>query len=94
MENIPDDPIPINDSFVNEQLANVNVSSAKFASPWFANYANFIVGKVLPPHFAHQQRKKFFYYLRHYFGMILSFIRKVWMVLLDVVYLRMNNRLS
>jgi hypothetical protein len=31
------------------------------ASPWFANYANFIVGKVIPPHFTYQQRKKFFY---------------------------------
>jgi hypothetical protein len=48
-------------------LANVNVSSANAASPWFANYANFIVGKVLPPHFTYQQTKKFFYDLRHYF---------------------------
>jgi len=67
MENIPDDPIPINDSFANEQLALVSVSSAKVASPWFANYANFIVGKVMPPQFTYQQRKKFFYDLRHYF---------------------------
>jgi hypothetical protein len=35
MENILNDPIPINDSFANEQLANVNVSSANVASPWF-----------------------------------------------------------
>jgi hypothetical protein len=67
MENIPDDPIPINDSFANEQLANINVSSAKVASPWFVNYANFIIGKFLPPHFTLQQRKKLFYDLRHYF---------------------------
>jgi hypothetical protein len=33
MENIPNDPIPINYSFANEQLANVNVSSANAASP-------------------------------------------------------------
>ena len=32
-----------------------------------SNYANFIVGKVLPPHFTYQQKKKFFYDLRHYF---------------------------
>ena len=37
------------------------------ASPWFADYANFIVGKVMPPHFTAQQRKKFFYDLRQYF---------------------------
>jgi hypothetical protein len=67
MENIPNDPIPINDSFANEQLANVNVSSDNVASPWFANYANFIVVKVIPPHFTYQQRKKFFHDLRHYF---------------------------
>jgi hypothetical protein len=67
MENIPVDPIPINDSFANEQLANINISAARVASPWFADYANFIVGKVMPPHFTSQQRKKFFYDLRHYF---------------------------
>jgi hypothetical protein len=67
MENIPYDPTPINDSFANEQLAHVNVSSANVASPWFDNYANFIIGKVIPSHFTNQQRKKFFYDLRHYF---------------------------
>jgi hypothetical protein len=35
MENIPNDLIPINDSFPNEQLANINVSSIRVASPWF-----------------------------------------------------------
>ena len=62
MENIPTDPIPIDDSFRNEQLCGIRV-----ASPWFADYANFIVGKVMPPHFTAQQRKKFFYDLRQYF---------------------------
>jgi hypothetical protein len=49
MENIPIDPISINDSFPNEQLASINVSSVRVASPWFADYANFLVGKVMPP---------------------------------------------
>jgi hypothetical protein len=65
MENIPNDPIPTNDSFPNEQLANINVSIIRV--PWFAYYANFLVGKVMPPQFNSQQRKKFFYDLRHYF---------------------------
>jgi hypothetical protein len=65
MENIPNDPIPINDSFTNEQLANINVSSICFYM--VHNYANFLVGKVMPPQFNSQQRKKFFYDLRHYF---------------------------
>jgi hypothetical protein len=44
MENTPVDPIPINDSFPNEQLANINVLIVRVASPWFADYANFLVG--------------------------------------------------
>jgi hypothetical protein len=43
------------------------VSSSRVASPWFADYANFLVGKVMPPQFNSQQRKKFFYDLRNYF---------------------------
>jgi hypothetical protein len=67
MENIPNDLIPINDSFPNEQLANINVSSIRVASPWFADYANFLVGNGMPPQFNSQQRKTFFYDLRHHF---------------------------
>jgi hypothetical protein len=67
MENIPADPTPINDSFTNEEHANINVSSARIASLWFVDYANFIFGKVRPPHLTYQQRKKFFYDLRNYF---------------------------
>jgi hypothetical protein len=67
MENIPLYHITINDSFANEQLPNINVSSARVASPWFADYVNFIVGKVMPPHFNSQQINKLFYDLRHYF---------------------------
>jgi hypothetical protein len=54
MESISSDPIPIR--FVNKQLANINY-----------DYANFIVGKVLSPHFNSQQRNKLCYDLRHYF---------------------------
>jgi hypothetical protein len=65
LENISYDPIPINDSFPNEQLAAIKVTLRE--SPWYADYANFIVSKYLPPTFIAQQRKKFFYDLRHYF---------------------------
>ena len=65
LENIAYDPVPINDSFPNEQLASVRVSSRD--SPWYADYANFIASKYLAPTFSAQQRRKFFYYLRHYF---------------------------
>ena len=65
MENIPHDPIPVNDSFLDEQLAVVKVTSHD--APWYADYANFIVSNFLPPSFTYQQKKKFFYDLRHYF---------------------------
>jgi hypothetical protein len=65
LENISFDPIPVNDSFPNEQLASIKVTSRE--NPWYADYANFIVSKYLPPTFTAQQRRKFFYELRHYF---------------------------
>ena len=54
LENISYDPIPVNDSFPNEQLASIKVSSRE--SPWYAHYAKFIVAKYLPPTFTAQQR--------------------------------------
>ncbi|KAK1679655.1 hypothetical protein QYE76_040503 [Lolium multiflorum] len=65
LENIAYDPVPVNDSFPNEQLAVIKVTSLD--SPWYADYANFIVSKYLPPTFSAQQRRKLFYDLRHYF---------------------------
>ena len=54
LENILDDPQPINDSFPDEQLAAINVSHN---TPWYADYANYIVAKYLPPSFTYQQKK-------------------------------------
>src|SRR3954468_19814085 len=59
MEDILHDPIPVNDSFPDEQLAIVKVQS--LSDPSFADYANFIVAKFLPPGLTFQQRKKFFH---------------------------------
>ena len=61
LENVLDDPLPIDDSFPDEQL---NVISTSRSTPWYANY---IVAKFIPPSFTYQQKKKFFYDLRHYF---------------------------
>jgi hypothetical protein len=58
LENISYDPIPVNDSFPNEQLATIKVTSRE--SPWYADYANLSVSKYLPPTFTTQQRRKFF----------------------------------
>ena len=43
VSDIPHDPIPVNDSFPNEQLVVIKVQS--HSDPWFADYANFIVAK-------------------------------------------------
>ena len=42
LENILDDPQPINATFPNEQLAAINVCHN---TPWYADYANYIVAK-------------------------------------------------
>src|ERR1041384_3092077 len=47
MEDIPHDPIPVNDNFLDEQLAVVKVQY--HSDPWYIYYANFIVAKFLPP---------------------------------------------
>ena len=60
LENVLDDPLPIDDSFPDEQLAIINASPT---APC-ADYANYIVAKYLPHSFTYQQKKKFFYDLR------------------------------
>ena len=55
LENVLDDPLPIDDSFPDEQLAIINASRT---APWYANY---IVAKFIPPSFTYQQKKKVFY---------------------------------
>ena len=54
LENVLDDPLPIDDSFPDEQLAAVNVANS---TPWYAEYATYIVTKYLPPSFTYQQKK-------------------------------------
>ena len=50
LENVLDDPLPIDDSFPNEQLAVINASRT---TPWYADYANYIVAKFIPPSFTY-----------------------------------------
>ena len=56
LENVPDNPLTIDDSFPDEQLAAINVAHN---TPWYADYANYIVAKYLPPSFTYQQKKFF-----------------------------------
>ena len=64
LKDVLDDLLPIDDSFPDEKLNFINASHT---TPWYADYANFIVAKFIPPSFTYQQKKKFFYDLRHYF---------------------------
>ena len=40
LENVLDDPLPIDDSFPDEQLAAINVANS---IPWYADYANYFL---------------------------------------------------
>src|SRR5512141_776725 len=50
LENVLDDPLPIIDSFPDKQL---NVISTSHSTPWYSNYANYIVAKFIPPSFTY-----------------------------------------
>ena len=56
--------VHINDNFPNEQLLAISDSSLE---PWFADYVNHLVAKVIPPEFTYQQKKMFFANLKHYY---------------------------
>ena len=55
LENVLYDPLPIDDSFPDEQLAVINASRT---APWYAVYAKYSVAKFIPPSFTYQQKKK------------------------------------
>ena len=50
LENVLDDPLPIDDSFPDEQLGTINVSHN---TPWYADNANYIFAKYIPPSFTY-----------------------------------------
>ena len=58
------DDIPVNDEFPDEKLI---VIEDKRATPWFADFVNYLVAKVIPPEFNYQQKKRFFAHLKHYY---------------------------
>ena len=53
---MPDDPLPIDDSFPDEQLAAINVAHN---TPCYADYANYIVAKFIPPSSHTNKRKNY-----------------------------------
>ena len=58
------DDVPVNDEFPYEKLLAIE---DKRAVPWFADYVNYLVAKVVPPEFNYQQKKRFFAHLKHYY---------------------------
>ena len=60
----PINEVQINDNFLDEHLLAISEVSPM---PWFADYVNYLVAKVIPQEFTYQQKKKFFFKLRHYY---------------------------
>ena len=58
------DEVQVNDDFPNEHLLAIE---DKREVPWFADYVNYLVAKVVPPEFNYQQKNRFFAHLRHYY---------------------------
>ena len=58
------DEVQVNDDFLDEQLLAIE---EKRTVPWFADYVNYLVAKVIPPEFSYQQRKRLFAHLKHYY---------------------------
>ena len=59
----PRDEVQVNDDFPDEHLLAIGDTKTV---PWFADYVNYLVAKVILPDFSYQQKKKFFEHLKHY----------------------------
>ena len=60
----PRDELHLNDNFPDEQLLVIEDTKPV---PWFVDYVNYLVAKVIPPDFSYQQKKRFFAHLKHYY---------------------------
>ena len=58
------DDVPVNEEFPDEKLLAIE---DKRAVPWFADFVNYLVAKVIPPEFNYQQKKRFFAHLKQYY---------------------------
>ncbi|GJT26067.1 hypothetical protein Tco_0906342 [Tanacetum coccineum] len=54
------------DKFLDENLM-VLISNFNDDEPWYANFVNYIVGKVVPPNWTFKKRKRFFSQVKTYF---------------------------
>ena len=58
------DEVHVNDDFSDEQLLAIE---DKKSVPWFTDYVNYLVAKVIPPKFSYQQKNRFFAHLKIYY---------------------------
>ena len=58
------DEVHDNDDFLDEQPLAIEDTQPV---PWFADYVNYLVAKVIPPKLGYQQKKWFFAQLKHYY---------------------------
>nr|GEU86641.1 reverse transcriptase domain-containing protein [Tanacetum cinerariifolium]GEX27401.1 reverse transcriptase domain-containing protein [Tanacetum cinerariifolium] len=57
------DDSEVDDNFPGETLMEINTKD----EPWFADFANYLVGDITPKGMTYQQKNKFFYDIKHYF---------------------------
>ncbi|GJV04801.1 reverse transcriptase domain-containing protein [Tanacetum coccineum] len=57
------DESEIDDNFLEETLLEINTKN----EPWFADFANYLVGDIIPKGMTYQQNNKFFSDLKYYF---------------------------
>ncbi|GKA62934.1 reverse transcriptase domain-containing protein [Tanacetum coccineum] len=57
------DDSEVDDNFPGETLMEINTKD----EPWFADFANYLVGNIIPKGMTYQQKNKFFFDLKHYF---------------------------
>ena len=60
----PRDEVQVNDDFPDEQLLAIEDTKS---TPWFSDYVNYLVAKVIPPGLSYQEKKRFFAQLKHYY---------------------------
>ena len=58
----PRDEVQVNDDFPDEKLLAIEDTKS---TPWFVDYVNYLVAKVIPLEFSYQQKKRFFAQLKH-----------------------------
>ncbi|GJU45318.1 reverse transcriptase domain-containing protein [Tanacetum coccineum] len=56
------DDSEVDDNFPGETLMEININE-----PWFADFANYLVGNIIPKGMTYQQKNKLFSDLKHYF---------------------------